>query len=395
MTHDMSSSENSSARPDRDAADDLRYWVSLTRIAGLGPKKFETLAGSFESMEAVWHANARELADAGLDRGAAQSIAEARPSIDPDEEMEKLERAGVKAISRISPEYPSAMGETFDPPAVLYVRGEIRDTDERSVAVIGTRSPTTYGTEVTRRLAGDLARNQVTVVSGLARGVDGTAHQAALDAGGRTIAVLGSGLDTIYPAEHVSLAREIVEHGALVSEFPLGTRPDARNFPRRNRIISGLTLGTVVVEAPFKSGAMLTVEHAVQQNRDVFAVPGPIMSETSSGTNWLIQQGAKLVTEVSDILDELNIVVLGDQFPLETVSVDNEVEKKLIDAIAAEPSHIDDVTRATGLASSLVASTLSLLELKGLVRQTGPMQYVRAREIEAVYSPVEPKPMEK
>ena len=391
----MSSSETSSIEPDRDAAGDLKYWVSLTRIAGLGPKKFEALASSFESMEAVWHADIRELTEAGLDRGAAQGVAEARPSIDPDEEMEKLERAGVWAISRNSPAYPSALGEIFDPPAVLYVRGTIRDADARSVAVIGTRSPTTYGREVTRRLAGDLARNRVTVVSGMARGVDGAAHQAALDAGGRTIAVLGSGLDTIYPAEHVSMAREITGQGALVSEFPLGTRPDARNFPRRNRIISALSLGTLVVEAPFKSGAMLTVEHAVQQNRDVFAVPGPILSETSSGTNWLIQQGAKLVTDVSDILDELSIVVLGDQLPLESVSVDNEIEKKLIDVIAAEPSHIDDVTRATGLASSLVASTLSLLELKGLVRQTGPMQYVRAREVEAVYSPRESKPLEK
>lgn len=391
----MGSSEQLPDGPERDVAGDLKYWVSLTRISGLGPKKFEMLSAAFESMEAVWRADAGGLADAGLDRSTARKLVDSRPSIDPDDEMERLERAGVRAITRNSAGYPSAMGEIFDPPAVIFIRGEILDKDERAVAVIGTRGPTSYGSEVTRRLAGDLARNQVTVVSGLARGVDGLAHQAALDAGGRTIAVLGSGLDTIYPGEHVSLAREIVDHGAVVSEFPLGTRPDARNFPRRNRIISALSLGTLVVEAPFKSGAMLTVEHAVQQNREVFAVPGPILSETSSGTNWLIQQGAKLVTDVSDILDELNIVVLGDQLPLESVSVDNEIEKKLIDVIASGPSHIDDVTRATGLTSALVASTLSLLELKGLVRQTGPMQYVRAREIEAVYTPSESKPLEK
>ncbi len=368
------------------ARGDLKYWVSLTRVSGLGPKKFETLAESFESMEAVWQAGSRELSEAGLDRATAQKIADARADIDPDAEMEQLERAGVRAIARNSADYPAALVETFDPPAVIYIRGEILDADTRAVGVIGTRGPTSYGREVARRLSGDLARNEVTVVSGLARGIDGIAHQAALDAGGRTIAVLGSGLDTIYPSEHVALAHKIAEHGALISEFPLGTRPDARNFPRRNRIISALSLGILVVEAPFKSGAMLTVEHAVQQNRDVFAVPGPIHSEASSGTNWLIQQGAKLVTDVSDVLDELNIVVMGNQLPLESVSVDSEVEKKLIDAIAAGPAHIDDVTRATGLTSSVVASTLSLLELKGLVRQTGPMQYIRAREIEAVYS---------
>jgi DNA processing protein len=359
--------------------DDLKYWLALSRISGLGPKKFEALLQSFDSMEDAWIAGKRDLTAAGLDARTAGRIAEERAEIYPDTELERLESAGVTAIPRTSADYPAGLKEIYDPPAVIFIRGEFAEADKRSIAVVGTRRPTPYGREACRRLSEDLARNCVTVISGLARGIDGVAHEAALDAGGRTIAVLGSGLDRIYPGEHVQLARRIAENGVVVSEFPLGSRPDARNFPRRNRILSALTLGTMVIEAPMKSGAMLTVEHAVQQNRDVFAVPGTIFSEPSKGTNWLIQQGAKLVSNARDVLDELNIVVLEDQLPLTEPQVDDETERRILSTLGEEPLHIDDVTRTTGLTSPVVASTLSLMELKGLVRQAGSMQYVQAR----------------
>jgi DNA processing protein len=198
-------------------------------------------------------------------------------------------------------------------------------------------------------------------------------------------------LDRIYPSEHLNLARRISESGALISEFPLDARPDAHNFPRRNRILSALSLGTLVIEAGFKSGAMLTVEHAVQQNKEVFAVPGSILSESNKGTNWLVQQGAKLVTGVDDVLDELNIVVKGGQLPMpmqtKEIVLENDLEVTVLGIIDAEPRHIDDVTRTTGFESSTVASTLSMLEIKGLVRQAGPMQYARVREVQAIYEP--------
>ncbi|NQW16105.1 MAG: DNA-protecting protein DprA [Chloroflexi bacterium] len=367
--------------------EDTKYWVALDKVSGLGPKKFDALERAFESMEAVWSAAPSELSDAGLDLATATKIVRERDAIYPDDEIKKLEDSGVRAIPRTSTLYPTRLGQIYDPPAVIYVRGALTEADGRSVAVIGTRKPTTHGKEACYLLAGELARNGVTVVSGLARGIDGIAHNAALEAGGRTLAVLGSGLDRIYPGEHMDLARRIPDAGALISEFPLGTRPDAHNFPRRNRILSALSLGTLVIEAGFKSGAMLTVEHAVQQNKEVFAVPGSILSETNKGTNWLIQQGAKLVTGVDDVLDELNIVVKGGQLPMEEIVLENDLEATVLGVIDAEPRHIDDVTRTTRLESSAVASTLSVLEIKGLVRQAGPMQYVRAREVRAVYEP--------
>ena len=366
--------------------DDLKYWVALTRISGLGPKKFESLIDSFPDLEEAWLAGPERLRAAGLDRSTALRITEERGRIDLDEEMERLEQAGVTVLTRNSPDYPAPLLEIYDPPAVLYVRGNLLEADLRSVAVVGTRQPTAYGREAARTLVEELARSGVTVVSGLARGIDGISHEAALDAGGRTIAVLGSGLDTVYPATHLKLAHRVESSGALISEHPLGVRPDARNFPRRNRIISGLTLGTVVVEAGMRSGALLTVEHAVQQNREVFAVPGSILSENSAGTNWLIQQGAKLTAAARDVLEELNIASAGDQLQLVAAEPESEVERKVLAEIAGEPAHIDDVTRSCGMAASLVASTLAMMELKGLVRQVGAMQYVRVREAQAAYA---------
>jgi DNA processing protein len=263
---------------------------------------------------------------------------------------------------------------------VLHVRGSLETRDEWAVAVVGTRRASVYGKEAARMIATGLARAGVTVVSGLARGIDTVAHRAALEAGGRTLAVLGSGLDIIYPYENKQLAAQVVERGALISEYALGTRPEGRNFPPRNRIISGLTLGTVVVEAGRSSGALITADFAAEQGRDVFSVPGSIFARGSQGTNNLIQQGAKVVCDISDVLEELNLTMISEQAQARAIIPDNETEAALLEHLSGEPVHVDALGRAVDLPISEVTSTLALMELKGQVRQVGGMNYVLARE---------------
>ncbi len=242
---------------------------------------------------------------------------------------------------------------------------------------MGTRNVSAYGREVAETLSRDLAANRLTIVSGLARGVDGAAHQAALKAGGRTVAVLGSGVDVIYPPEHRRLAQQISENGAVISEYPLGTQPDAMNFPPRNRIISGLSLGVVVVEADEKSGALITTTYAAEQGRDVFAVPGGIFSRTSRGTNKLIQDGAKLVTCATDILEELNLEMVAKRAEAQLALPDDDAERNVLQTLTRDPMPIDDVIRRTNLPASVVAGALAMLELKGLARLADGAQYTR------------------
>jgi DNA processing protein len=246
------------------------------------------------------------------------------------------------------------------------------------VAVVGTRRASTYGREVTRRLVSVLAQSGVTIVSGLARGIDAVAHQTALEAGGRTIAVLGCGIDLVYPPEHRELARRIAAQGALVSEYPLGTQPEPGNFPPRNRIISGLSLGVVITEAGRDSGALITADYAAEQGRDVFAVPGSILSAGCAGTNRLIQDGAKPVLDAADILQELNLTMVAEQKEARQALPTTETEALILAHLSAEPVHVDDLTRAVGLPVAQVTSTLALMELKGMVRQVGGMKYVAA-----------------
>ena len=356
---------------------DLKYWVAFNRIRRLGPIRLRQIEARFGDLSLAWKASQSDLTSVGLDKSIVREIVSSRPEIDPDSEMEALETARIDVICLRSPEYPARLAEIYDPPPVLYIRGKLEPGDERSVAVVGTRASSGYGLEMATRLAGGLAANGVTVVSGLAVGIDAAAHRASLDAGGRTIAGVGSGLDQVYPAKHADLARKIAESGAVISEYPPGVRPHARNFPRRNRILSGLTLGTLVVEAGFRSGALLTVTHALEQNREVFAVPGSTLSERSKGTNWLIQQGAKLVLDVEDILEELNIAGLGAQLGLSAPTPDpGTVESELLNMLRTEPVHMDEITRRSGEPSSVVSATLTMLELGGLVRQPGSMMYV-------------------
>ena len=293
------------------------YWIAFNRIPRIGRVRFALLEHYFGSLESAWSAGTADLRTAGLDSRTAQLVASRRSNIDPDAETGRLADVGVRAITRHDDEYPPRLKEIYDPPPVLYVRGELLPEDERSVSVVDTRRPTAYGREAAYHLSHDIARAGVTIVSGLARGIDAIAHRAALEAGQRTIAVLGSGVDVIYPREHTTLATEIAGNGATISEHPLGVRPDAQNFPRRNRILSGITLGTVVVEAPEGSGALITASHALEQDREVFAVPGNIFSPSSRGANQLIKSsGAKLIWDYKDVLEELNLSSVGQQIEM-------------------------------------------------------------------------------
>ncbi|OGO39806.1 MAG: DNA protecting protein DprA [Chloroflexi bacterium RBG_16_57_8] len=364
---------------------ELKYWVGFTMVPGIGRVRLGQLESHFGNVEIAWKASPSELKRSGLDSGSVKSIVSTRPGIDLDAEMEKMERFGVKAFTCNDPDYPARLKEIYDYPPVLYVRGSIISQDEWCMAIVGTRRATVYGRQVTEEFVTDLARSKITIVSGLARGVDTVAHHAALEAGGRTMAVFACGLDTVYPSENANLARRIMENGALISEYPVGTKPRADNFPRRNRIMSGLSLGTLVIEAGESSGALITAQMALEQDREVFAVPGSILSPASKGTNKLIQDGAKLVLDYTDILEELNLMAVERQIEMKELLPASETESLLLKRVRAEPTHIDEICRASGLPASTVSSTLAMMELKGMVKQVGAMNYSLAREAREEY----------
>ena len=358
-------------------ADDLKYWAAFHRIPGIGRVRYQALLGRFGSLADAWSAGPTDLRSAGLDDRVVRAITAERPNIDPDTEVEQLGKHGVHALTWNDDAYPALLKETDDAPPVIYVRGQLSAADEWALSVVGTRRPTPYGRQVAEELTYQLASNRICIVSGLARGVDAIVHRAAIQAGGRTVAVLACGLDMVYPPEHAKLAREIIEHGALISEYPLGTQPRGDYFPRRNRIMSGMSLGVLVVEGDLKSGAIITARWAADQNREVFAVPGSIFSPQSRGTNDLIQQGAKLVQKVEDVLEELNLTMVPHQIEMQELMPATDTEAGLLRHITKEPLHIDEVCRLSSLPVSTVSSVLAMMELKGLIKQMGPMSYVR------------------
>ncbi len=360
--------------------DDLRYWVGFNLVRGIGPIRLRALLEVFGDVESAWNAPESDLRRVGLDSRSLGNLLKARRQIDLDEVLQQIERAGVHILTWASSDYPHLLSQLVDAPPVLYVRGEIIPADEWAIGLVGTRKATVYGREVAHRLSGDLARSGVTIVSGLARGIDGIAHRAALEAGGRTIAVLGCGVDYIYPREHRKLAAAIVENGALISDYSLGTRPEASNFPPRNRIISGLSLGVVVVEAGLSSGALITADFAADQGREVFAVPGSILSPASQGCNRLLRDGAAIVTEVRDVLETLHLDRLAEQQVAREILPENATEAAVWAELTLEPAHVDDLSRQVDLPVETVNSTLVMMELKGMVRQVAPLQYVRIRE---------------
>lgn len=361
-------------------SDDLKYWIGFNRVTGIGPVRLRALQEYYGGLDRAWRASAASLNAIGLDQRSITALLHFRAHLDLDAELARVRQAGLSLLTLDDPAYPRLLREISGPPPLLYIKGELTPTDEWAVAVVGTRVADQYGKEATRHLVAGLVEQGITIVSGLAYGIDTVAHQTALDAGGRTLAVLGCGLDIIYPQPNTRLATDITRRGALISEHPLGTRPDARHFPARNRIVSGLSLGVLVVEAGRDSGALITANMAGEQGRDVFAVPGNIFNPKAQGVNYLIQNGAKLVMSVNDILEELNLRTVVEQRAVQLALPENDTERALLQQLSVEPVHIDEISRQAGLPITVVSSTLALMELKGLVRQVGGMNYVTVRE---------------
>jgi DNA processing protein len=364
---------------------DTLAWLALRGISGVGPVLFHRLVQAFGSPAQVFQTPPAELRGLrGISAALAQAILGFQHWDRVEEHLSRLRTFGAEVLTFDDPGYPVRLKEIPFPPPLLFVKGEIKPEDSFALAVVGTRGATYYGKKTCRSLAKELARRGVTVVSGLARGIDTAAHQGALEGGGRTLAVLGCGLDVVYPPENLELYGRIQESGALVSEYPLGTPPEAHNFPRRNRIISGLSLGVLVVEAGVKSGTQITAHCALEQGREVLAVPGPINSPTSVGPHRLIQTGAKLVQDVDDILAELPKVGApvkprtgaASEAPVGPRPVLFRVGDPLLPLLGAEPLQLEELVQASRLPASDVMSRLTLLELQGLVRELPGKCYV-------------------
>jgi DNA processing protein len=365
--------------------DNKKFWVGFNHVKGIGAVRLRQLISFFGSLEAAWHAPTSALYSAGLPKKVTENLLIQRNSLDLSRILEEIRENRIEIVTWDDENYPRRLKEIDNSPPVLYIRGSLEIEDDWAVGIVGTRRVTSYGRQVAEEIAAFLARNGVTVVSGLARGIDAIAHKAALKHGGRTIAVLGSGVDQLYPPEHRQLALEMIENGAVISDYAPGTPPDAGNFPPRNRIISGLSLAVIVVEAGQKSGALITSTFAAEQGRDVYAVPGNIYSPQSKGTNFLIQQGARPLIDLEDILETLNIERMIEHQSARRVLPSNSIEAKIAELLDYEPAHIDEIIDQSGFSIEDVSSALALMELKGMVKHVGGMHYVIARETLAQY----------
>jgi DNA processing protein len=366
------------------AADTLADAVRLSLVTGVGPRLRKALLEEFGTAAAVLAAAPADLRRVpGIGAELTRRIARAREEIDVQAQLDLCAAHGIRILTDHDDDYPRALREIYDPPAILFMKGQILPQDALAVAIVGARHATHYGITQAERLAASLARAGLTITSGLARGIDAAAHRGALGAGGRTLAVLGSGLLDIYPPEHVALAEEVVAHGALISEVPPNSPPLAAAFPQRNRIITGMSLGVLVVEASTRSGALISARHAMEQGREVFAVPGRIDSRMSHGCHRLIRDGAKLVETPDDVLEELGPLVAPAQsaagqpvhHPAELLL--NEIEQQVLAAITDEPTSIDSILAASNLPTPQVLSTISVLEMRHLVRRLSGNRVLR------------------
>lgn len=366
---------------------DLKYWMWLSSIPGIGASKFHRLVEHFQSPEKLWNARQIEYGRIkGLDAGTAHKILAREYKDKISIYFDRIKKYNINVFTVKDEGYPSNLLSIYDPPPVLYVRGRLIREDENAVAIVGSRKATPYGLHMARKIAGELARQGITVVSGMARGIDSAAHSGALAAGGRTIAVLGCGVDTVYPPENRELMDKIIENGAVVSEFVPGEPPKKLNFPARNRIISGLSRGVVVAEAGKKSGALITADFALEQGREVFALPGDNNGSVSAGTNALIDDGAKPVAGAEDILEELGweMNTACRRPTCSSASSGKEIcavnaekrtaelaenEKRVLSSILTRPKHIDDIVAECGYDAGTVGFILTMLELKGMIRQ--------------------------
>jgi DNA processing protein len=365
--------------------DPKAYWVGFNLIKGIGSVRFQSIKEYFGDLELAWQAPFVDLRAAGLSEKVCERIVQLRKDFDLNKYVERIQAAGIQILISDEENYPRYLKEIDQPPPILYIKGELSLEDEWSVAIVGTRKVTHYGRQVAQEFSRVLADHKITIISGLARGIDGIAHKAAIDAGGRTIAVLGSGVDRIYPAEHRNLAEEICKSGAVVSDYPPGTAPEASNFPPRNRIISGLSRATIVIEAGQTSGALITADFANNQGRNVYAVPGSIYNVQSKGTNKLIQQGAKPLLDIRDVLEDLQVELLQERKSIRKANPGDQFEEKILNILSDDPLHVDEITNQTELPISQVSSCLTMMELKGLAKQVGGMKYVSVREERGEY----------
>jgi DNA processing protein len=365
--------------------DPKRYWMAFNLVKGIGSARMRLLLDHFGAAQAAWEASPAELEAAGLSAKLAEAVAQVRSSGQVDQVWDSIQEQGITLLTWEDEAYPRRLKEIDQPPPVLYLRGRLADEDQWSVAIVGTRRATPYGRQAAEELAAGLARRGISVVSGLARGIDAIAHQAALKAEGRSLAVLGSGVDNIYPPEHHRLAEQLCAAGGLVSDYPPGTPPDAANFPPRNRIISGLSLAVVVIEAGESSGALITAAFASEQGRAVFALPGSIYAPQSKGTNRLIRQGAQIYLDIPDLLEVLNLGQVSQQRAARQALPADATEAKLYAILGHEPVHVDEIGARSDLPIAQVAATLALMELKGMVRQVGGMNYVAVFEEKGDY----------
>ena len=357
--------------------EDLKYWNAINLNTRIGPVRYKKLYNHFDTMEEVWQADSLKLLECGLKEKEINYFLAKRKSIDVDGEFEKLIRENINLITIKDKKYPKLLKEIFTPPPVLYLRGNI-DTNP-SIGVVGTRKFSPYGKQAVENIVRELALSNITIVSGLALGIDALAHQETIKNNGQTYAILGSGVNqnSIHPSNNRMIAEKILEKGgAIISEYPYGTPPLKQNFPARNRIISGLTLATLVIEAPKESGALITANFALEQNRDVFTVPGNIFSKNSEGTNNLIKKGAATVTKASDILEELNLKEIIKKEIKEKITPETPEEEKIISSLSEDPIHIDKIAAITGFDIKKVSSTLTIMEIKGMVKNMGNMQYI-------------------
>jgi DNA processing protein len=365
--------------------ENLKYWLAINKIPNLGPVTIKKLWDHYGDIKSVWQASEmsiREIED--LSKPAIKAFIENRNKIDLDSELNIIQEKQINILTIEDEKYPSMLRNIYDPPPVIYFKGSLLRSDEKAVAVVGTRKATRYGLEMAKKIASELASLGITIVSGLAAGIDTAAHWGALGAKGRTIAVYGCGVDRVFPGENRDLASKIENSGAVVSEFPVGTATEKGNFPRRNRIISGLSLGVIVVEGHYDSGAMITAKLALEQGREVFAVPGNIELDQSKGPHWLIKQGAKLVESVEDVLEELKAQIpykmSNDQFPMSNEGKNysnlSEEERKVVSVLSLEPKHIDSISIETGLPIPQVSSLLMMLEIKKAIKQLPGKMFV-------------------
>jgi len=361
------------------------YWLGFNLVKGIGAVRLQGLVQHFGSVENAWKAEAEALLRAGLSPRIVERLLQVRQGTDLERLWERIQAQGIQMLTWEDESYPPRLREIEQPPPVLYLRGELLEEDFWAVAIVGTRRVTPYGRQVAEEVAAVLAANGVTVVSGLARGVDAVAHSAALKAGGRSLAVFGCGVDRIYPPEHRALAEQIMARGALISDYAPGTPPESANFPPRNRIISGLSVATIVIEAGETSGALITAEFAAEQGREVFAVPGSILAPQSKGTNRLIANGARPLLDARDVLDVLHLSHVSQHQAARKALPMDATESQIVTVMSEEPLHVDEIRARCGLPIEKVTAALVLMELKGMVRQVGGLQYVAAREGQVDY----------